>query len=128
MRILLVTSSTDTIGSVRRLPGTATWTIESLGTEQTILAIDAALAGASTMNLDPYNAIILIGVHGMAHRTIYTVVRQLIERQYAGRLIAVAKKDEVGFPSEARRNFRAAGIRDDQFAPSLEAAIRMLNT
>ena len=134
MHVLLVTSSTDTVGSVRRiigrwLRGTTTWTTEVLGTEDTLAEIEAALMGVPSKDLAPYDAIILIGVHGMAHRTIYTIARQIIEREYAGRLIAIAKKDDLpAAPSEARRNFRAVGVRDDQFAHSLEGAIRMLNS
>lgn len=128
MHILLVTSSTDIVGSVRRLLGGAPWILATLGAEATVPDIEKALANTPAMDLAPYDAIIFIGVLGMAHRTVYTIAKQIIEREYTGRLIAVAKKDEVGSPSEARRNFRNVGIRDDQFAPTLEAAIRMLNT
>ncbi len=128
MNILLVTSSTDTLGTARRMLGGSQWTLATLGVEQSIAAIDASLAAVPTMDLAQYDAIVLIGVHGMAHRTIYTVARQIVARQYAGRLIAVAKADEPPAKNEARRYFRTAGICDDQFAPSLEAALRALNS
>ncbi|MEK7632190.1 MAG: hypothetical protein AAB473_00170 [Patescibacteria group bacterium] len=129
MHILLVSGSADSERFVRRMLGAdTTHTISVLGTAQTLQEIEAALKATPTMDLAPYGAIVLIGVHGNAHRTIYAVARELVERPYSGRLIAIARRDETGSPSEERKNFRSVGIRDDQFAPTIEAAIRALNS
>lgn len=128
MNVLFVTSSTDTLGTVRRMLGHTGWSLATIGVEPTIAAIEVALAAVPTMDLAPYDAIILIGVHGMAHTTIYTVAKQIVARQYAGRLIVIAKADERLAESEARRYFRNAGIRDDQFALSLSVALKALTS
>ncbi len=124
MTVLFITGNREPIDIALRSRRIADWTVEVIGNQLPYPEATKALITLGGAPLNNYHGIVLIGVHGLIPMTIFTVARMLSVRGYEGKLIAVAKPDDLPrFSSEARKYFRNAGIRNDQFVPTLEDAI-----
>lgn len=127
MHVLFITGSRQPIDTALRLQRITDWTIDVAGNQLPFPAATDALVQLGGAPINHYSGIVLIGVAGVVPMTIFTVTRMLVLREYTGKLIAVAKPDDLPrFPSEARRYFREHGLRNDQFVPTLDDAIREL--
>ncbi len=127
MHALFITGSRQPIDTALRLQHITDWTIDVAGNQLPFPEATQALVRLGGFPINHYNGIVLIGVAGAVPMTIFTVARMLVLREYTGKLIAVAKPDDLPrFPSEARQFFRNAGIRNDQFVPTLDDEIREL--
>ena len=126
MHILFIGSDRTFLDIALRSQKITTWTITMLGNELPYPKATKALDGIPTMDLSPFDAIILTGAHLSTYHGSVGLAEKIVARKFTGKFLVFAGADKPDAPNETRRNMRKVGVQDHQFIPSLDDAIREL--
>jgi len=115
MHILFIGSDRTFLDIALRSQKITTWTITMLGNELPYPKATKALDGIPTMDLNPFDAIILTGAHLSTYHGSVGLAEKIVARKFTGKFLVFAGAD-----------MRKVGVQDHQFVPSLDDAIREL--
>ena len=126
MKLLVIIGDRTALDVALRKEKITDWTVTVIGNELPFTEARKALDQLPTMDLSPFEAILLVNVHVFTYHSAMSLARTLVSREFPGKLLVFAEADKSDAPSAMRKNLRTVGVQDDQFIATITDAIRAL--